>query len=260
MLPGMELMGCPQLAVPRDVMHHVVRVESSYNPYAIGVVGGRLARQPRNLAEAVSTARMLEQRGYNFSLGLAQVNRYNLSKYGLASYELAFQPCANLLAGSRILRECYGRSGGDWAKSFSCYYSGDFRTGFRHGYVQKVYASMRRGNPAGVATGASEPIAVLDRTSRRTTRANGSYTTLVQRRVSAPRSYGTAPVPQPQHAMAPPSPSPASPRAVALASVDPLAAAAPADARAAMVSANRISASSPPPSPNGEPGDGAFVF
>lgn len=165
MLPGMELMSCPDLAVPRDVMHHVVRVESSYNPYAIGVVGGRLMRQPRSLAEAVSTARMLEQRGYNFSLGLAQVNRYNLAKYGLKSYEQAFQPCENLVAGSRILRECYSRSGGDWGKSFSCYYSGDFRTGFRHGYVQKVYASMRRGQAVAVPDVA--PLQVISRAGRR---------------------------------------------------------------------------------------------
>ena len=60
---GIELMTCPDLAVPREVMQHVVQVESSFNPYAIGVVGGRLARQPRNLPEAVATARMLEQRG-----------------------------------------------------------------------------------------------------------------------------------------------------------------------------------------------------
>ena len=52
MLPGIELMSCPSLAVPHEVMHHVVSVESSYNPYAIGVVGGRLVRQPRNLSEA----------------------------------------------------------------------------------------------------------------------------------------------------------------------------------------------------------------
>lgn len=139
----MELMGCQDLAVPVDVMHHVVRVESSYNPYAIGVVGGKLARQPRNESEAVATARMLESKGYNFSLGLAQVNRHNLEKYGLDSYQQAFQVCPNLQAGARILAECYGRSGNDWGKSFSCYYSGNFVTGFRHGYVQKVYASMR---------------------------------------------------------------------------------------------------------------------
>ncbi|MFZ5657864.1 MAG: transglycosylase SLT domain-containing protein [Pseudomonadota bacterium] len=140
----MELMDCPNLAVPREVMQHVVRVESSFNPYAIGVVGGRLVRQPRNLAEAVATARMLERRGYNFSLGLAQVNRYNLARQGLASYEQAFQACPNLQAGSRILAECHGRSGGSWGRAFSCYYSGNFVTGYRHGYVRKVFASMRR--------------------------------------------------------------------------------------------------------------------
>lgn len=159
MLPGMELMGCTDLAVPPEVMQHVVRVESSFNPYAIGVVGGRLARQPQNLAEAVSTARMLEREGYNFSLGLAQVNRYNLAPQGLATYERAFEMCPNLQAGSRILAECYGRSGKDWGKAFSCYYSGNFVTGYRHGYVQKVVASWRQ------ATGAASApaIAVVDR-------------------------------------------------------------------------------------------------
>jgi type IV secretion system protein VirB1 len=147
-------------------MHHVVRVESSFNPYAIGVVGGRLVRQPRNLPEAVSTARMLEQRDYNFSLGLAQVNRHNLAAYGLDSYEKAFQPCANLRAGSHILAECYQRSR-DWGKAFSCYYSGDFRTGFRHGYVQKVYASMRGGSKPNAPAAGVAPIAVIDRVQRR---------------------------------------------------------------------------------------------
>ncbi len=159
MFPGMEMMACTDLAVPREVMQHVVRVESAFNPYAIGVVGGRLARQPRNLAEAVSTTRMLEKQGYNFSLGLAQVNRYNLAPQGLGSYEAAFAVCPNLQAGSRILAECYGRSGNDWGKAFSCYYSGNFTTGFRHGYVQKVFASWRQ------ASGelAAAPIAVIDR-------------------------------------------------------------------------------------------------
>ena len=143
MLPGLELMGCSDLAVPAEVMHHVVRVESSYNPFAIGVVGGRLARQPRSLPEAVATMRMLEREDYNYSVGLAQVNRYNLAKQGLASPEQAFDICPNLRAGARILAECYGRAGRDWGKAFSCYYSGNFETGFRHGYVQKVFASWQ---------------------------------------------------------------------------------------------------------------------
>ena len=112
---------CLNLAVPMDIMQHVVKVESSGNPFAIGVVGGRLARQPQNLSEAVATAKELERRGFNFSLGISQVNRYNLNRYGLNSYENAFQICPNLQAGSRILRDCYDRSG-HWGKSFSCYY------------------------------------------------------------------------------------------------------------------------------------------
>ncbi len=167
MLPGMELMGCQGLAVPTEVMHHVVRVESSYNPYAIGVVGGRLVRQPKTLPEALATVRMLESRGFNFSIGLAQVNRYNLDKYGLDTYEKAFEPCANLSAGSKILAECYQRASGDWGKSFSCYYSGNFSTGFRHGYVQKIYASVRQGRTAEDAPG-TPAIEVVGRTARRT--------------------------------------------------------------------------------------------
>jgi type IV secretion system protein VirB1 len=163
----MELMGCQNLAVPSEVMHHVVRVESSYNPYAIGVVGGRLVRQPKNLPEALATVRMLEGLGFNFSIGLAQVNRYNFGKYGLDSYEKAFEPCANLMAGSKILAECYQRAKGDWGKSFSCYYSGNFATGFRHGYVQKIYASLRQGREVETAP-ASPAIEVLAMPSRRT--------------------------------------------------------------------------------------------
>lgn len=165
MLPGLEMMACPEMAVSMDVMQHVINVESSRNPYAIGVVGGALVRQPKALDEALATVRMLEEKGYNFSIGLAQVNRYNLGKYGLDSYEKAFQQCPNLQAGSRILAECYKRSGGDWGKSFSCYYSGNFETGFRHGYVQKVYDSMRRGQM--LASNGVAPIDVISRGERR---------------------------------------------------------------------------------------------
>lgn len=197
----MELMGCPELAVPAEVMDHVVHVESSYNPFAIGVVGGRLVRQPENLPEAVATARMLEDRGYNFSLGLAQVNRHNLDKYGLDSYEKAFDICPNLLAGSRILAECNQRADGDWDKSFSCYYSGNFVTGFRHGYVQKIRASMAA-KPAEQAAGLA--IEVLGEPSRRTGAAArprgaansaGRSQAVVRARIAAPPPAPAMPLP-----------------------------------------------------------------
>lgn len=143
------MMGCQNLAVPAEVMQHVVNVESSQNRFAIGVVGGQLVRQPQNLGEAVATVRMLEQKGYNYSLGVAQINRNNLGKYGLDSYEKAFEVCPNLSAGSQILAQCYASASRDWGKAFSCYYSGNFTTGYRDGYVQKIYESIAKSSLAG---------------------------------------------------------------------------------------------------------------
>ncbi|MFS6809938.1 transglycosylase SLT domain-containing protein, partial [Staphylococcus aureus] len=96
--------------------------------------------------------------GYNYSLGVAQVNRANLGKFGLDSYEKAFDACPNLAAGAQILAACYASSGGNWGKAFSCYYSGDFVTGYRDGYVQKVYDSINRGR--GIAANADDSRAI----------------------------------------------------------------------------------------------------
>jgi type IV secretion system protein VirB1 len=148
----MEILACPNLAVPAQVMRHVIHVESSANPFAIGVVGAQLVRQPKTLEEAVATAKMLESGGYNYSLGVAQVNRVNFRKYGLDSHEKAFDLCTNLAAGASILANCYASAGGDWGKAFSCYYSGNFTTGFRNGYVQKVFDSISRGQTVAEAS------------------------------------------------------------------------------------------------------------
>lgn len=156
------MLACPNLAMPAQLMYHVAKVESSLNPFAIGVVGGRLLRQPKSLDEAVATAQMLEADGYNFSLGLAQVNRANLQKYGLDTYAKAFDICDNLAAGSRILAQCYAGADGAWGKAFSCYYAGDYTTGFRDGYVQKIFAAFKHGfgvAPGMPTTGNAVPLA-----------------------------------------------------------------------------------------------------
>ena len=173
LLPDMDVMNCQSLAVPYDVMHHVANIESSFNPYAIGVVGAHLIRQPRSLGEAVATARMLETRGYNFSVGLAQVNRYNLPKYGLSSYQQAFDGCTNLRVGASILSHCLDRSGHDWGRAFSCYYSGNFVTGFRTGYVQKVL-NLWRSSAGGLEAGRGAAIAVTLASGRRPPRIEAS--------------------------------------------------------------------------------------
>ena len=187
MIPGLEMLACQDLAVPMEIMEHVVRVESSFNPYAIGVVGARLARQPRSLDEAVATAYRLERDGYNFSLGLAQVNRHNLANQGLSRYEDAFAACPNLAAGARILRDCHARAGGDWDKAFSCYYSGNFVRGFRDGYVQKVRRSMAAAPPGPFGEPAAAPDAV-----RRPT-PDGSVADLRVRRSAVAAPVGELP-------------------------------------------------------------------
>jgi len=44
------------------------KAESGFNPYAIGVVGGKLGRQPCNRDEAVATVRALDVSGWNYGL------------------------------------------------------------------------------------------------------------------------------------------------------------------------------------------------
>ena len=135
-------MACAPL-VHMNTTQALVAVESSFNPHAIGVVGGMLERQPRNRAEALATASQLQANGWNFSVGLAQINVHNFDRLGLTAAS-AFDPCENLRAMQTVLTECFERSASKALpqtairEALSCYYSGNFVTGFRHGYVQRV--------------------------------------------------------------------------------------------------------------------------
>lgn len=180
----------------------VVRTESGFNPYAIGVVGGHLARQPRTRAEAVATAKALAAQGLNFSMGLGQVNKAHLPRFGL-SYETVFDACANLQAGARILQECYQRAlaqlGPDRAlnAAVSCYYSGNFNRGFQvervgTSYVQRVAANATTANPAIDAVPAI-PV-VLDRPATRASSMPAPARIAGQKAGSAPETpTATAP-------------------------------------------------------------------
>lgn len=132
--------------------HALVSVESAFNPWAIGVVGSALVRQPQSHAEALATARQLQALGHNFSVGLGQINRGNFARLGLTT-ATAFDPCRNLTAMQAVLAECFERASSDKESTrsdqtalrmaLSCYYSGNFMTGFRHGYVHRVMAAAR---------------------------------------------------------------------------------------------------------------------
>ena len=57
----------------------------------------------------------------------------------------ALDACTNLKAASKILGACYAKAQRKGARgqqalhdALSCYYSGNFKTGYEHGYVNKV--------------------------------------------------------------------------------------------------------------------------
>ena len=133
--------------VDAGTAHALVSVESGHNPNAIGVVGGALLRQPRHRDEALATAKALQVAGWNFSVGLAQINVHNFERLGL-TVETAFDPCANLAAMQSVLTECFDRAElrdeprqRSLRRALSCYYSGNFVTGFQHGYVQRIVSA-----------------------------------------------------------------------------------------------------------------------
>ena len=131
-----------------DTFQAVARTESSFNQFAIGVVKGSLKKQPTNLADAVAAVKMLREQGYNFSMGLVQVNRQHMKKFNLTD-ESIFDICTNLRVGGEILKDCFSRAKGDeqqrLQQALSCYYSGNFRTGFKSSdnYVKRVVDNAR---------------------------------------------------------------------------------------------------------------------
>lgn len=142
---------CQQLQ-QAPLMQQIVRVESSGNPFAIGVVGGHLVRQPRSLEEAVATAASLESLGRNYSVGTGQINRVHFKRLGWReNVATGFDTCSNLRASYGVLQACYDKalragyaptaSGGAYSAvhaALSCYYSGDLTAGARLGYVSRV--------------------------------------------------------------------------------------------------------------------------
>lgn len=181
-------------------MQAVVSAESGGNPYAIGVVGGRLVRQPRTLDEALATVSALERAGWNYSVGLAQVNRSHFAEYGLNG-AAAFDACRNLRAGADILARCYARAAGRGRAAqaalrdgLSCYYSGNFQTGYRAGYVQRVVMNVAQvaaqvtAAPARLPTVPAieaEAIPVIPAASGRVSRAVQSVSDSAQRQGEA---------------------------------------------------------------------------
>lgn len=142
--------------VPNQVQTYIsaiVKVESKGNPLSIGLNNGyKLQFQPKSENQAKEWIRVLEQKHYSFDVGLAQVNNKNALKYGYKSSDL-LNPCINLKVASDILIQNYKDalinskySSEAMQKAVSAYNTGNFKSGFRNGYVHKIYA-VAKSNP-----------------------------------------------------------------------------------------------------------------
>lgn len=115
-------------SVHPDTAQDVARTESGYNPYAIGVVGGK-GIFPTNIDDALAHVERLKAQGKNFSVGLMQINQSNFSHFHKTPRQL-FNPCTNLSVFEKLMTDCYVR-GKTLKRGLSCYYSGNFNTGQR---------------------------------------------------------------------------------------------------------------------------------
>ena len=71
---------------------------------------------------------------------------------GSPNDESVFEPCTNLAAMQAVLTECLDRADPRdpqqaLRRALSCYYSGNFSTGFRDGYVRRVVRAAMRDIP-----------------------------------------------------------------------------------------------------------------
>ncbi|PII85140.1 TriA protein [Erwinia sp. OLTSP20] len=135
-------------SVHPDTVKDVARTESSFNPLAIGIVGGN-PLYPSSVEEAIKHIDRLKANGKNFSVGLMQINQSNFTRYGVTARQL-FDPCTNLAVFEKLITDCY-RRGGTLKRALSCYYSGNFITGQKpeRNFAQTTYVQRIGYNQTG---------------------------------------------------------------------------------------------------------------
>lgn len=130
----------------------IIKTESSFNPWAIGVVGKALPNQPKSKVEALTVIKGLVKEGANFSVGLGQINKQH---FDVNNPEVVLEPCTNLRMAAAIIESCYAASSRPnvsvqqaLLKTISCYYSGNPKRGFHaerefggSSHVQRVIAN-----------------------------------------------------------------------------------------------------------------------
>jgi type IV secretion system protein VirB1 len=122
----------------------LVKTESKGNPLALGLNGARLRFQPNSESQAIAWVKYLDNHGYNFDVGLGQINIANIRKYKLKP-EALLNPCLNLRLSAHILAQNYlaarkktSNSQLALRKALSVYNTGNQYRGFDNGYLLRI--------------------------------------------------------------------------------------------------------------------------
>ena len=126
----------------------LVKTESKGNPLALGLNGARLRFQPKSASQAAAWIRYLDKHGYNFDIGLGQVNIKNIRKYKLKP-EALLNPCLNLKISADILTKNYLEAKKTTPdpqlalrRALSSYNTGNQYSGFDNGYIYRILTNI----------------------------------------------------------------------------------------------------------------------
>ena len=191
-----------EVDVPPELTQAIARVESGGTPYALNIEGRGYFFDSKE--EALAAASEAQAAGQSFDSGIMQVNNWWLKRYGIP-LEAVFDPAANILLGSWILKQELDRHGDTW-KAVARYHSPNADRGQR--YAALVRQALEKGPVQTTATPArkSRLSSLMDSKKEQSTRSatpelgQGSTAALVVYRGAAKPVFTRVP------ASAPPAP------------------------------------------------------
>jgi type IV secretion system protein VirB1 len=136
--------------VSSNTMMAIISHESGGNPWALGVNGVHRFQKPVDYPSAVAEAKRLIAKGASIDMGLMQINSRTMGNLGL-TVEQVYDPCSNIYAGGVVLTRNYVKATQQFSDSqsallaaLSAYNTGNFRSGFKNGYVRLVLNQAQR--------------------------------------------------------------------------------------------------------------------
>jgi len=105
--------------IPEKLLVSIAEVESSFHPFAINYRyyrGGEkktASFYPESREKAEKVVRYLWDKGYDFDLGIGQINSRNMKRFDIDPDEL-LNPCYNLRWSAFILKDNIDRHGFNW--------------------------------------------------------------------------------------------------------------------------------------------------